>query len=152
MTASTVHVTNLLHTGVRVTNHLSKQRLTTAGMVHVTNLTPGSECNPTRRQKRDERERERRAFENDFLTTKKKPRPRSRMGGDDRDYHESGDTPKLLGRQDVEGVADGDGHEENVGGGEDPEPSVIGRGGAVHVASSRHTAGKRLVSIQPLLL
>jgi hypothetical protein len=50
MTASMVHVTNLIPPGsdnpIRV--YGQKHELTTASMVHVFNLTPpGSECNPT---------------------------------------------------------------------------------------------------------
>jgi hypothetical protein len=60
MTGSTVHVTNPTHPGEWSDNpsraYGRRHQLTTAGMVHVTagmvhvtNLTPGSECNPTPR-------------------------------------------------------------------------------------------------------
>jgi hypothetical protein len=53
MTASMVHVTNLTP-GSECNPSMAygqTHRSMTAGMVQVTNLTPGSECNPTRWKK-----------------------------------------------------------------------------------------------------
>ena len=83
------------------------------------------------KRRRDQRDREKQRYENDFLAVKRKPRPRNRMGGDDRDYRDGDDKPKLLGRSDDEGggvegePAD---EEEEAHRSGDADPLVIGRG------------------------